>query len=67
MRTAAAPLKAKATGDPGDSVFRVKVPGYGWRKLRYPTLREKLARNRAPYVILTGSERASVTLPAGVM
>lgn len=64
MQTVRADLRATAKGDPDASIWRVKVPGYGWRKLRYPSLREMLAGNRAPYVLLEGQERATITAPA---
>lgn len=56
MQTVRAELRSTAKGDPGSSIFRVRVPGYGWRKLRHPVGRG------LPYVILKGDERATVTV-----
>lgn len=44
-----------AKGDPGASIWRVKVPGYGWRKLQIPM-------HGLPYVILTGDNRAAISV-----
>lgn len=59
FQTARAAIKATARGD--GSIWRINVPGYGWRKLRYPSLRETLAGKRLPYVILAGAERATIS------
>lgn len=57
---AVAAVRATARTDDADSIWRLNVPGYGWRKVRFPELREIIAGNRARYVILKGDERASL-------
>jgi hypothetical protein len=59
FQTSRAAIKTQPRGD--GSIWRVNVPGYGWRTLRYPTLTERRAGNRSPYVILTGAERATIS------
>ena len=62
MRTERVDIRYNMNGSPDNSVWRVRVPGYGWRIVRYPTLRERIAGQRSPYVILTAREFLNVTL-----
>lgn len=61
MQTVSVEVKATLRGEAGDSIFRLRVPGFGWRKLRYPSLQDIRAGNRLPYVLLANGERATVT------